>query len=95
MKVVGGPAAMLAASRQAAAADTLDPADPYAKSMGFRLSMEEVNQANCSRHTNDQKCQSCKLWNGGDKASGNCSFHDGAVKPKNGWCKRFKLKLAA
>ena len=53
--------------------------------MGFRLNTEEVDQAKYPRHTNQQHCQACQLWNGADKDFGNCSFFDQAITPKNGW----------
>ena len=88
--------ALLAGGTQAArAAEPLNPADSYARSMGFRLNTEEVDQAKYARHTAEQHCQSCQLWNGGDKDFGNCSFFDGAITPKNGWCKNFKVRKPA
>jgi hypothetical protein len=92
MKVLAGSAAAIAVARQAHAFDKLDPNDPYAKSMGFRLNTEEVDQAKYPRHTTEQHCQLCQLWNGGDADFGNCSFFDHAITPKNGWCKNFKAK---
>ena len=95
LQVLAANALLGAAVRPAGAADKLNPADPYARSMGFRLNTEEVDQAKYPRHTKDQHCQACQLWNGGDKEFGNCSFFDGAITPKNGWCKNFKAKKAA
>ena len=95
LKVLAASAAAVGLCRQAQAADKVDPTDPYARSMGFVLNTEEVDQTKYPRHAADQKCQRCKLWNGGEKDLGNCSFFDGAVTPKTGWCKNFKLPKAA
>jgi hypothetical protein len=95
LQLFAAPALLCAGARVAAAADKLNPADPYARSMGFRLNTEEVDQAKYPRHTVEQHCQVCQLWNGGDKEVGNCSFFDSAITPKNGWCKNFKVKKAA
>ena len=92
LKLLAAPALLGAAAKPAAAADKLNPTDPYARSMGYRLNTEEVDQAKYPRHALDQHCQACQLWNGGDKDFGNCSFFDGAITPKNGWCKNFKVK---
>jgi hypothetical protein len=93
-RVLAGSALIGAAAAPARAAEKLNPADPYARSMGYRLNTEEVDQAKYPRHTAEQHCRACQLWNGGDKDFGNCSFFDGAITPKNGWCKNFKVKKA-
>jgi len=95
LRLLAANALLGAAATPAGAADKLNPADPYARSMGFRLNTEEVDQAKYPRHAPDQHCQACQLWNGGDKDFGNCSFFDGAITPKNGWCKNFKVKKPA
>ena len=95
IRALAGSAFVPTSLLRALAAEKLNPADPYAKAMGFRLNTEEVDQAKYPRHAVDQHCQVCQLWNGGDKDFGNCSFFDGAITPKNGWCKNFKAKKAA
>jgi hypothetical protein len=87
MLAIGCPKSVLAA-------DKLSPTDPYAKAMGFKLDTKEVDQAKYPRHTTDQACHACQLWNGGTAEVGNCSFFNDAITPKNGWCKNFKEKKA-
>jgi hypothetical protein len=94
LKVLVGSTLVGAYAEPGRAAEKLNPTDPYARSMGFKLLTEEVDQAKYPRHTNEQHCQSCQLWNGGDKDFGNCSFFDGAITPKTAWCKNFKAKKA-
>jgi hypothetical protein len=94
LKILAGSALIGAGATPARAAEKLSPTDAYARSMGYRLNTEEVDQAKYPRHTAEQSCQSCQLWNGGDKDLGNCSFFDGAITPKKGWCKNFKVKKA-
>ncbi len=77
------------------AADKLVPTDPYPKSMGFKLDTNEVDQAKYPRHTTEQACRFCQLWDGGTADFGSCSFFDGAITPKTGWCKNFKAKKTA
>jgi hypothetical protein len=77
-------------TQRAFAADKLSPTDPYAKAMGFKLNTTEVDQAKYPRHTTEQACHNCQLWNGGTADMGNCSFFNDALTPKNGWCKNFK-----
>jgi hypothetical protein len=94
LKVIAASTALGAAQQSAFAAEKLSPTDPYAKSMGFKLNTEEVDQTKYPRHTAEQKCHACQLWNGADADFGNCSFFDGAITPKNGWCRNFKVKKA-
>jgi hypothetical protein len=94
LRLLAGSAAVLAGARAASAAEALDPTDGYARSMGYVLNTEQVDQSRYPRHAADQKCHGCKLWNGGDNDVGNCSFFDGATSPKNGWCKNWKLPKA-
>jgi hypothetical protein len=82
-------------SNEAFAADKLVPTDPYPKSMGFKLDTNEVDQVKYPRHTAEQACRFCQLWDGGTADFGSCSFFDGAITPKTGWCKNFKVKKAA
>jgi hypothetical protein len=76
------------------AAEKLSPTDPYAKAMGFKLDTKEVDQTKYPRHTTEQRCQACQLWNGETAELGNCSFFNDSITPKNGWCKNFKAKQA-
>jgi len=70
--------------------------DAYAKSMGFRLNTENVDQAKYPKHTTDQHCAKCQLFSGedGDEV-GPCSFFGGRLVPPTGWCRNFKPKGAA
>jgi hypothetical protein len=70
--------------------------DAYAKSMGFKLNTENVDQAKYPKHTTDQHCSKCQLFSGkdGDEV-GPCSFFGGRLVPPTGWCRNFKPKGAA
>jgi hypothetical protein len=95
LRVISGAGLLALGNPQfAVAADKLSPTDPYAKAMGFKLDTAEVDQAKYPRHTTEQACHNCQLWNGGTAEIGNCSFFNDALTPKNGWCKNFKAKKA-
>ena len=88
-----------AAGLPAASAEAvpLVEADPYAKSMGFRLDTNQVDQVKYPRHeAATQHCGLCQLWSGkeGD-ALGPCSFYGGRLVPPTGWCRNFKARKAA
>ncbi|MCH5372759.1 MAG: high-potential iron-sulfur protein [Planctomycetes bacterium] len=97
-QVAAGTSA-LALSRFAVAEEAkpaLTEDDAYAKSMGFRLNTEDVDQAKYPKHTTDQSCSKCQLYSGaeGDEL-GPCSFFGKRLVPPTGWCRNFKPKGAA
>jgi High potential iron-sulfur protein len=97
LQVIAGSSAAAASSwAHAAETEKLTEADPYAKSMGFRLDTTKVDQAKYPRHTAEQSCTKCQLWDGkvGD-GSGPCSFYGGRLVPEGGWCRNFKVRKAA
>ena len=69
--------------------------DPYAKSMGFKLDTNQVDQAKYPRHDATQHCAACQLYSGkpGD-ALGPCSFYGGRLVAPTGWCRNFKALKA-
>lgn len=97
---VAAGASALALSRLSAAEEAkkeaLSESDPYAKSMGFRLDTNQVDQAKYPKHTPDQSCLKCQLYSGepGDEL-GPCSFFGGRLVPPTGWCRNFKPEGAA
>ncbi len=70
-------------------------ADPYAKSMGFKLDTNQVDQAKYPRHDATQHCAVCQLYSGkaGDPL-GPCSFYGGRLVAPTGWCRNFKALKA-
>lgn len=75
----------------------LTEADPYAKSMGFKLDTNTVDKARYPRHdAATQNCAKCQLYSGkdGDEV-GPCSFYGGRLVPPGGWCRNFKVRKAA
>ncbi len=92
LKVLVGPCVLAAATQAQAEEDKVTEADPYAKSMGFRLDTKAVDQTRYPRHDPaTQQCAKCQLFSGkaGD-ALGPCSFFGGRLVSPNGWCRNFK-----
>lgn len=95
MQVAVGAGA-LAASHSAVAQEKLAPTDPYAKTMGFVLDTKQVDVKRWKKHTVDQQCSKCQLWDGKPAdAFAACSFFGDQHTPNGGWCKNFKVKNAA
>jgi len=96
LKVIAGSGAMAVAARSGAEEEKVTEADPYAKSMGFRLDTKMVDQTRYPRHDPaTQQCSKCQLYSGkpGD-AWGPCSFYGGRLVSPNGWCRNFKALKA-
>lgn len=69
--------------------------DAYAKSMGFKLDTNQVDQVKYPRHDATQHCAVCQLYSGkaGDPL-GPCSFYGGRLVAPTGWCRNFKALKA-
>ena len=98
-----GPAVWRAAFRLSAAdkrmkaaapGEKLSEADSYPKSMGFKLESKNVDKTRYPRHTTEQYCSRCQLYEG-SATEGECSFYGGRIVPAAGWCKNFKLNKSA
>jgi hypothetical protein len=74
--------------------ERLSEADSYPKSMGFKLETKNVDNTRYPRHTTEQYCGRCQLFEG-NATEGECSFYGGRIVPAGGWCKNFKLNKSA
>jgi hypothetical protein len=96
LQVFAGASALAVSQPGMAEEEKVTEADPYAKSMGFRLDTTKVDQARYPRHdAATQQCAKCQLYSGkpGDQV-GPCSFFGGRLVSPNGWCKNFKALKA-
>jgi len=98
LQVIATGSVLTTGARTAAAADALErvtEADPYARSMGFRLDTTQVDQAKYPRHDVSQQCNKCQLYDGKPgEPLGPCSFYGGRLVSTNGWCRNFKVRKA-
>lgn len=96
LRAFAGAAACAAAPWAGAEEEKVTETDPYAKSMGFRLDTNKVDQTRYPRHdAATQQCSKCQLFSGkpGD-ALGPCSFFGGRLVAPTGWCRNFKALKA-
>lgn len=93
MKVAVTGASLAVVQRSAQAAAPVDEADPQAKSLGYRKDTTKVDAKAYPKHTNEQKCASCQLYQGksGD-AAGACGIFAGKEVAAGGWCSAWMKK---
>ena len=92
MQVVAGSSA-LAAAGAATAQTRLDEKDPQAVALGYRHDTTKVDRAKFPKHTNDQKCSNCQLYQG--KATdpwGGCPLFGTKQVAGPGWCSAWAKK---
>jgi hypothetical protein len=69
--------------RSAAQAQSVDPKDPLAVSLGYAC-----DGATAPGHVAGQFCKGCQLYSGtGDAKSGPCTLFQGKLVCVDGWCK--------
>ncbi|MBK1631622.1 hypothetical protein CKO31_12880 [Thiohalocapsa halophila] len=98
MQVAAGASALTLARFVGAeeAKPDLDPNDAYAMAMGFVTDTANADAEKFPKHSADQSCANCQLFQGPDGAEkGPCSFFGGRQVPATGWCRNFKPKNAA
>ncbi len=101
LHVIAGSSLLAATGLQAqekevkVSTEKLTEADPYAKSMGFRINTANADKVKFPRHDVSQKCSECQLFSGKPgEPIGPCSFYGGRLVPVDGWCRNFKVKKA-
>ena len=88
-----GGAALAAAGSSFAQGAMVAETDAQATALGYKADTTKVDQAKFPKHTNDQKCSNCALYQGkaADK-SGACSLFPGKQVAGNGWCSAWAKK---
>jgi len=84
---------LLASTVAAQAAPKLDEKDPVAASLGYVADSAKVDAKKYPKHTKDQKCVNCVLYQGkaGD-AAGNCPIFSAKHVAAAGWCSSWAKK---
>jgi len=73
----------------------LEETDPMATALGFKLDTAKVDAAKYPRHTNDQQCSGCTLYQGKPgEPLGPCLTVGGKLVPGAGWCAVFVNPLS-
>lgn len=87
-----GVAALLG-SRAFAALPKLAENDKMAVTLGYKADSTKVDAKKYPKHTKDQACHSCTLYQGKPAdASGPCTLFAGKEVSRNGWCMSWTKK---
>ncbi|MBL8307118.1 MAG: high-potential iron-sulfur protein [Rubrivivax sp.] len=83
----------LAASQAQAQAVKLDEKDPQAVSLGYVHDTTKADGKKFPKHTKDQKCSNCALFQGkAADAWGGCGIFGTKQVAANGWCSAYAKK---
>ena len=83
----------LAATQAQAQAAKVDEKDPQAVSLGYVHDTAKADQKKYPKHTKDQKCSNCALFQGkGADAWGGCGIFGTKQVNANGWCSAYAKK---
>ena len=96
MQIAAG-GSLLAGTRAMAQAALphLDEKDPQAVPLGYVKDTTKADAKKFPKHTKDQKCVNCQLYQGKPKdASGLCPLFAGKQVEANAWCSAWVKKAA-
>jgi hypothetical protein len=93
MLQVAASGSLLAAGAANAQAARLDEKDPQAVALGYAHDTTKVDRAKFPRHTADQKCTNCALFQGkATDAWGGCPLFGAKQVAGPGWCSAWAKK---
>lgn len=85
--------ALVATGASAQGAAKLDEADPQAVALGYKADTTKVDAKKFPKHTNEQKCNNCQLYQGkAADATAPCAIFGGKSVAANGWCSAWVKK---
>jgi hypothetical protein len=93
LQVAAGGAALGAGATVVAQPARVDEKDPQAVSLGYVHDTTKANTAKFPKHTNDQKCNNCQLFQGkAADAWGGCPLFGTKQVAGPGWCSAWVKK---
>jgi High potential iron-sulfur protein len=91
---VAGTLAAASAGVATAQAPMVDEKDPQGAALGYRADTTKVDAAKYPKHTNEQKCTNCQVFQGkATDASGPCALFPGKQVAGAGWCSAWVKKV--
>jgi hypothetical protein len=96
MQIAASTGTLAAARAQAqSTAPKVDEKDPQAAALGYVLDTTKANQTKYPKHTKDQMCGACALFQGKPTdAYALCPIFAGRQVSSHGWCSSFVKKTA-
>lgn len=92
MQVVAG-GTLLGAGAVIAQPARVDEKDPQAVQLGYKHDTTKVDKAKYPKHTNEQKCSNCQLYQGkATDAWGGCPLFGAKQVAGPGWCSAWVKK---
>lgn len=93
IRIVPAAGAGLMLGQAAFAQTMLDEKNAQAVSLGYVADTTKVNKTKYPKHTADQHCGNCQLYNGKAGApAGLCALFPGKQVAMNGWCSAYVKK---
>lgn len=66
--------------------------DPQAASLGYKADTAQVDQKKFPKHTAEQKCSNCQLYQSKSPTAGSCAIFPGKLVAGPGWCNAYQKK---
>ncbi|MCW2311341.1 high-potential iron-sulfur protein [Rhodoferax antarcticus] len=82
------------ASGVAMAAPMVAETDATAKSLGYVADTTQADSKKYPKHTKDQMCSNCALYQGKTAPQGGCPLFPGKDVSAKGWCSAYAKKAA-
>jgi len=96
IRIAAGSGAALAATRHAfaqAPLPMLAETDPQAVALGYVADTAKVNKAKYPKHTPEQTCANCQLYQGkATQPAAPCTLFPGKLVAAKGWCSAWVKK---
>jgi len=90
---IKGPAIFLAQfAGDAAPFNTWDSITRWAASLGYKADTAQVDQKKFPKHTAEQKCSNCQLYQSKSPTAGSCAIFPGKLVAGPGWCNAYQKK---
>jgi hypothetical protein len=95
MQIAAGTGTLAAAAAHAqTTAPKVDEKDPQAAALGYVQDTKKANQAKYPKHTQDQMCGGCQLFQGKPTdAFALCPIFAGRQVSSHGWCSSYVKKV--
>ncbi len=66
--------------------------DPQPAALGYKANTEQVDQKKFPKHTAEQKCLNCQLYQSKAADNGACAIFPGKLVAAAGWCSAYVKK---